>query len=109
MPGVTVVGSGYIGTVVASTLAWLGRRVIGVESDPSKLCELRHGQCPFDESGLTELLLDSLRSGRLRFTDNMTEALSQTGVVFVCVGPPPGRDGRANPTSAFAWSGNGDS
>ena len=95
-PRVAVVGSGYVGTVVAASLASLGRQVIGVETDPRKLGELMRGQSPFYEPGLTDLLGEALVSGKLRFTDSMAEALACSEVVFLCVGTPPGQDGHAD-------------
>src|SRR5687768_1568560 len=86
MSGVAVVGNGVVGSVVAGCFALLGRQVVGVESDPRKLAGLRRGQAPVHEEGLGALLASGLAAGRLRFTDDLAEALSQSAVVFVCVG-----------------------
>src|SRR5690606_13028574 len=51
---------------------------------------------PFVEPGLPEILTSTLESGRLKFTDNPTEALADAEFVFLCVGTPPGPDGSPN-------------
>ena len=93
---VAVVGSGYVGTVVASCFAWIGHDVIGVEADRSKLEVLRAGRLPFHEPGLEDLLVAGLRSGHLRFTDDYYDALSRVDAVFLCVGTPSAPDGSAD-------------
>ena len=93
---VAVVGSGYVGTVVAASFAALGRDVIGVEVDEDKLRALRSGRLPFFESGLEKLLVSGLRSGHLRFTGDFEEALAPADVIFLCVGTPSLPDGSAD-------------
>jgi UDPglucose 6-dehydrogenase len=93
---IAVIGSGYVGSVVAVCLAHVGHDVIGVESDPDKLAELSEGSAPFHEPGLDPLLQRGLRGGHLRFTDDFREAMDASDVVFVCVGTPPGPDGEAD-------------
>lgn len=92
--GVAVVGTGYVGTVVAAVMASLGRSVVGLEIDESKLRSLRQGRAPFYEPGLNELLAAGLAEGRLRFTNDVGEAMASSEVVFLCVGTPGNSDGR---------------
>jgi UDPglucose 6-dehydrogenase len=90
---IAVIGSGYVGSVVAACLAYVGNEVVGVESDPAKLAELRSGVAPFHEPGLDQLLERGLSNGNLRFTDEFSAAVDASDIVFVCVGTPPGPDG----------------
>jgi UDPglucose 6-dehydrogenase len=90
---VAVIGSGYVGTVVAACLARLGHQVIGVESDPSRLAALQDGRAPFTEAGLDDLLVAGRAAGRLRFTAELAQAMTGSDVVFLCVGTPPGEGG----------------
>jgi UDPglucose 6-dehydrogenase len=90
---IAVIGSGYVGSVVAGCLAHVGNDVIGVESDPYKLAQLRSGAAPFHEPGLNGLLASGLASGGLQFTDDFAAAMDGSDIVFVCVGTPPGPDG----------------
>jgi UDPglucose 6-dehydrogenase len=91
---IAVIGSGYVGTVVAACLAFIGHEVVGVESDPQKLALLSSGTVPFHEPGLAELLSAGLSGGLLRFTDDFADAMVNSDVVFVCVGTPSGPDGQ---------------
>lgn len=96
---VTVIGTGYVGTVAAVAFATLGHRVIGIESDPAKLTALRSGVVPFFEPGLGELLTEAVGSGRLTFTDDLAAGVAPADVVFICVQTPPGEDGRPDLTT----------
>ncbi len=90
---VCVVGAGYVGLTSAACLAELGHRVRCLEADPGRLATLTAGRTPIYEPGLDELLARGLRSGRLSFTDQVTEALTEAAVVLLCVGTPPRPDG----------------
>ena len=100
--GITVVGSGYVGTVVAACFASVGHRVYGVEIDPERLERLRLGQTPIYEPGLDSVLREGVESGRLTFTDDYREALAGTDVVFLCVDTPPGQNGHPDMSSVGA-------
>ncbi|MCK0173773.1 UDP-glucuronate decarboxylase [Mycolicibacterium sp. F2034L] len=90
---VAVVGTGYVGAVTATCLAFLGHDVCGLDSDSTRAGQLNNGQTPFVEPGLPDILKSTLASGRLRFTDQPPEALTDADFVFLCVGTPPGPDG----------------
>ncbi len=96
---IAVIGSGYVGSVVAACLAHVGNDVIGVESDPEKLQQLSSGVAPFHEPGLEPLLASGLASGNLQFTDDFGCAMNASDIVFVCVGTPPGPDGHPDMTA----------
>jgi nucleotide sugar dehydrogenase len=86
---IAVIGTGYVGAVTATCLAWLGHEVRGLDADRTQSGQLNLGQVPFYEPGLSELLTSALSSGRLRFTHQPNEALADAEVVFLCVGTPP--------------------
>ena len=96
---VTVIGSGYVGTVVAACFADLGNRVVAVEVDKRKLQSLKQGQAPFYEPGLNDLVASGLDSGRLSFTDSLRSALRESDIVFLCVGTPPDANGLPDTTA----------
>jgi UDPglucose 6-dehydrogenase len=87
---VSVIGCGYLGAVHAAAMAQLGHHVIGVESDPERVQSLRAGRPPFYEPGLDQMLLEMQQTGRLCFTDDISEAAAAT-VHFICVGTPQAR------------------
>jgi len=94
-PRLTVIGTGYLGATHAICMATLGYDVLGVDVDRAKLALLQSGRVPFFEPGLAEQLNIALRSRRLRFTDDFTEAADFGDVHFVCVGTPQTPDSPA--------------
>lgn len=90
---VAVIGTGYVGAVTSTCLAFLGHSVCGFDTDSARAGQLNNGQTPFHEPGLPDLLKSTLATGRLRFTDNPADALADAEYVFLCVGTPPGPDG----------------
>lgn len=99
---IAVIGSGYVGTVMAACLADLGHDVVGVEIDQDKLALLNSGVPPFFETGLEERLMRSIDSGRLVFTDDYDYAMDKCEIVFLCVDTPPGTNGHPNMSSVAA-------
>jgi UDPglucose 6-dehydrogenase len=96
VPRLAVVGTGYVGTVVAACFSRLGYEVAGIENDPAKLAQLQAGRIPFHEPGLEDLVTTGLRSGRLRFTTDYRDGLNHARAVFVCVGTPGLPDGSSD-------------
>ncbi len=98
MKRIAVVGTGYVGAVVAASLASIGHEVIGVEIDPLRLDSLRAGVVPFHEPGLSELVTAQNERGALQFTDSYELAMKGTEVIFLCVGTPALPDGSPDTT-----------
>jgi UDPglucose 6-dehydrogenase len=90
---IAVIGTGYVGAITSTCFAWLGHQVVGLESDATRLGQLRKGAVPFYEPGLDELLGKTMATGRLSFTDDPAVALSDADVIFLCVGTPVGPSG----------------
>jgi UDPglucose 6-dehydrogenase len=88
----TVIGTGYLGATHAACMAAIGHEVLGVDVDPDRIAALRAGRTPFYEPGLSELLEEQIRLGRLRFTDSYQEAAAFGDVHFLCVGTPQRAD-----------------
>ncbi len=83
-----MIGCGYLGATHAAGMAEMGHQVLGVELDPVKLAVLQKGEPPFHEPGLGAMLAKHVRSGRLRFTDDIAEAGPFGELHFLCVGTP---------------------
>ena len=96
LPVISVIGTGYLGATHAAGMAELGYEVIGLDTDPAKICALARGEVPFYEPGLGEMLARHVASGRLRFTTDVAEIAAHADVHFVCVGTPQGADGSAD-------------
>ena len=93
---VTVIGAGYVGLVQSVCLADFGFSVICIEKDLDKLRELKYGRIPFYEPGLEDLFRKNLKNNRLSFTNEYSENISESDVIFICVGTPPKKNGESN-------------
>jgi UDPglucose 6-dehydrogenase len=92
---IAVVGSGYVGLVAGACFADLGHEVILVDNDQEKLAALKAGRVPIHEQFLPELLARH-RGQRLRFSDDLHEAVRASTAIFVAVGTPPTDSGDAD-------------
>jgi UDPglucose 6-dehydrogenase len=93
---VTVIGTGYVGTVTGACLSYLGHHVTCVDTDASKIAKLQAGQSPIYEPGLDEMLALASRRGGIAFTTDLSEAAAASDVIFIAVGTPPLPSGEAN-------------
>ncbi len=83
----SVIGCGYLGAVHAASMAELGHEVVAVDVDAAKIDSLARGEAPFFEPGLDTLLTGLQRTGRLRFTTDMSQVAGSVAH-FVAVGTP---------------------
>ena len=86
---ISIIGAGYVGLVQGVCLADFGFNVTCIEKDPDKLRELKFGRIPFYEPGLEDLFRKNLKSHRLNFTNEYSDNISKSDVIFICVGTPP--------------------
>jgi len=93
---VTVFGIGYVGLVQGAVMASVGHDVICVDVDENKVENLKQGEIPIYEPGLTPLVTENYSSGRLKFTTNAEEAIDHGKILFIAVGTPPDEDGSAD-------------
>ena len=93
---VTVVGTGYVGTVTGACLAYLGHRVTCVDTDQSKIERLRRGDPVIYEPGLEELLALAIQRGGIDFETDLTTPVRESDAVFIAVGTPPLPSGESN-------------
>ncbi|MEU3742060.1 UDP-glucose/GDP-mannose dehydrogenase family protein [Streptomyces sp. NPDC032198] len=91
----TVIGTGYVGTVHAACMADIGHQVLGIDIDAERIASLAAGRAPIHESGLDELLARTVASGRLRFSTSLAEGAAFARTHFVCVGTPQRPDSHA--------------
>ena len=93
---VTVIGTGYVGTVTGACLAYLGHRVTCVDTDRSKIEKLRVGEMPIYEPGLRELIEVARERGGIDFETDVRPAVAESDVIFIAVGTPPLPSGESN-------------
>lgn len=93
---ICIVGTGYVGLVTAACFAEMGNNVCCVDINPHVVESLNNGHVHIFEPGLEELVQRNHKQGRLFFTTDIRHGLKRSLFVFICVGTPPGRDGRAD-------------
>jgi UDPglucose 6-dehydrogenase len=93
---VTVIGTGYVGTVTGACLSYCGHAVTCMDTDERKIDKLRRGEMPIYEPFLDDLLQHAARRGGIDFTTDLDEAARQSDVIFIAVGTPPLPSGEAN-------------
>ena len=93
---ICVIGVGYVGLVTGACFAEFGIKVTCVDNDREKISGLQQGKIPIYEPGLEELVLKNVREKRLQFTDNLEEGVKHSLVVFIAVGTPSDKEGRAD-------------
>ncbi|MCZ7401463.1 MAG: UDP-glucose/GDP-mannose dehydrogenase family protein [Candidatus Methanoperedens sp.] len=90
---ISVIGTGYVGTVSAACFAELGHEVICVDIEPLKIDMLNRGVPPIYEDGLSELLEKHVGKN-LSATSDYDFAINNSEVSFICVGTPSNQDGK---------------
>jgi UDPglucose 6-dehydrogenase len=92
---ICVIGSGYVGLVVAVCFADMGHKVICVDNDEGKVKSLREGGVPIFEDNLPELL-SKHRGKSVEFTSDLGGAVERSEAIFIAVGTPQGETGSAD-------------
>jgi UDPglucose 6-dehydrogenase len=96
---IAVIGTGYVGLVSGACFSHFGFDVICVDQHADKIAILESGEIPIYEPGLAKVVSESKRKGRLKFTTDLSAALSQANAVFIVVGTPTDdKTGRADLT-----------
>ncbi len=93
---VSVIGTGYVGLVTGTCLADYGNDVYCVDVDAGKIENLKKGIISIYEPGLKVMVQTNYEGGRLKFTTDIQEALSNSNICFIAVGTPMGEDGNAD-------------
>ncbi len=97
---VAVVGLWHLGTVTAACIADSGVTTIGFDDNPDVIAKLNAGEPPLYEPGLTELVQQSLASGKLSFAADAA-TLATADIVWICHDTPVDEDDRADVDAVF--------
>ncbi len=92
---ITVFGLGFVGLTTALGFAHLGYKVYGVDVDAERKATLRAGNLPFLEKQMDEVLREHLNKNFI-VTDDIKAAVSDSEIIYYCVGTPYGADGSAD-------------
>ncbi|HEY9482926.1 MAG TPA: nucleotide sugar dehydrogenase [Micromonosporaceae bacterium] len=90
---ISVFGLGYVGCVSAACLASQEHEVVGVDVNPTKIELISRGRAPLVEERIGELTAEVVRSGALRATPDIAEAIAATEISLICVGTPSAPSG----------------
>ena len=90
---ISVLGLGYVGAVCAAALSEMGHKVIGVDTSQVKVDLINSGKSPIVEPGLEGLLQSSVKTGMLRGSVDVTQAVMETELSMICVGTPSKANG----------------
>lgn len=85
---ISIFGLGYVGTVSAGCLATDGHSVIGVDPNKTKVNLINQGISPIVEKDIGEMIAASVKSGLLRATSDVQDAVLNSEISLVCVGTP---------------------
>lgn len=91
---ISIFGLGYVGSVTAACLVSQGHRVVGVDSNRSKVETLDAGRSPILEPQLDELIVQGKKAGLLSATTDVHRAIAETDTSFISVGTPSLRNGK---------------
>ncbi len=85
---ISIFGLGYVGAVSAGCLANDGHRVIGVDTNATKVKLINEGVSPIVEKDIGDIIATCVRDGRLTATTNVAEAVNNSDISLICVGTP---------------------
>lgn len=85
---ISIFGLGYVGAVSAGCLANDGHRVIGVDTNATKVKLINEGVSPIVEKDIGDIIANCVRDGRLTATTNVAEAVNNSDISLICVGTP---------------------
>ena len=83
-----MIGTGYVGLVSGTCFADLGNRVYCVDKDKNKINKLKNSITPIYEPGLDDLIRNNVKTKRLNFTNDLSKAVKESQIIFICVGTP---------------------
>ena len=90
---ISVIGTGYVGLTTAVGFAIQGHKVYCVDIDENKIDLIKSGKAPIYEENLEENLKKVLDKGLLIPTTDLSSAIHDTEISFICVGTPSNDDG----------------
>lgn len=85
---ILIVGVGYVGLVTGAALSEMGHHVLCLDIDVKKIAQLLKGEIPFFEPGLQEMVVRNMKEGRLSFTTDYKQGVSESHICFLALPTP---------------------
>lgn len=82
---ITVIGFGYIGSVISAVLSNKGHKVVAIDNNQDSINELNRGGCRIPEPLLKGMISDSVKSGLLRGSTSY-DSIKESEIILVTVG-----------------------
>jgi UDPglucose 6-dehydrogenase len=90
---ISIIGAGYVGLTTGIGLTSLGNSVTCVDIDAVKVQMLNQGESTIYEPELAKRLREVLDKNQFKATADLTGAVQDSEVIFICVGTPSEPDG----------------
>ena len=98
---VTIFGLGFVGLTTALGFCEMGHTVYGLDVNAERMSLLKDNHLPFFEPYMEDKLVE-FQNQRLFLTEEVSEAIEKSDVVYFCVGTPYGANGSADLTYLFS-------
>ena len=98
---ISVFGLGYVGAVSCACFAKIGHHVIGVDVSELKIRLINSGKSPIVEKDLDEYIEEGIRTGRIKASNDVTQAVHGSNLSIVCVGTPSQINGNIDLTYIY--------
>ncbi len=99
---ITIIGAGFVGLSTAAIFSNIGYKVYLIEINKERLKIIRQGKSFFFEEGIDPLIAKAVTDKSLIPTNDYSEAIPTSHVIFSCVGTPDNPDGSSNLSYVFA-------
>lgn len=91
---ISIIGTGYVGSVTGVCFAEMGHQIYFVDIDQTKLDAINSGKNPIFEPDLDDLLMKNRK--KISTTTDISEAVNTTDLTMICVGTPQKTDGSSD-------------
>jgi UDPglucose 6-dehydrogenase len=98
---ICIIGTGYVGLVTAACFAETGNHVYCFDIDKNVVDTLKNGKIHIYEPGLEQLVSHNISEGRLTFSSDLSEGITDSLFLFNCVGTPSTKDGACDLTYVY--------
>lgn len=96
MKKISIFGLGYVGCVSLGCLAKNGHKVIGVDTNRTKVDQINTGRATIIEKDIDKIISEQHASKNIKATLDFKEAVVNTEISIICVGTPSSATGHLN-------------